>query len=189
MHQLLPNAYLLLVPWVLNQRETHMWEIWTKLWVRLSWTQEQLINSSSASQCVAEAWCSHPVIIKINYKPTYKFLFDKLSDSENLFLSKSASALKVMICQCHSQNFIKSIREQHQINILFKNTLLLYSLYNTQKPYSEWLSLNFNENFNEREKTFIAFTLNKSNYSGMPKSEQPKSEKCQNPNRRSFKQI
>ena len=45
---------------------------------------------------------------------------------------------------------------------LYKHSLLLHSLYNTQKPHLEWLALNFNQNFNSREKTLKI--INNSNY-------------------------
>ena len=45
---------------------------------------------------------------------------------------------------------------------LYKHSLLLHSLYNTRKPQLEWLALNFNQNFNSRDKMFKTF--NNSNY-------------------------
>jgi hypothetical protein len=86
---------------------------------------------------------------------------------KNLLLAKSANALK--ICS-PTYNLSMSYVKLHEINkratpenfCLYKHSLLLHSLYNTQKPHLEWLALNFNQNFNSREKTLKI--INNSNY-------------------------
>ena len=35
--------------------------------------------------------------------------------------------------------------------MIYKHALLLFTLYNDHKPPLDWLSLNFNQNFNSRE--------------------------------------
>ena len=86
---------------------------------------------------------------------------------KNLLLSKSANALK--ICT-PTYNLSMSYVKLHEINkratpenfCVYKHSILLHSLYNTRKPQLEWLSLNFNQNFNSRDKMFKTF--NNSNY-------------------------
>ena len=86
---------------------------------------------------------------------------------KNLLQSKSANALK--ICT-QTYNLSMSYVKWHEINkrgtpeifCLYKHSILLHSLYNTHKPHLEWLALNFNQNFNSREKTLKIF--NNSNY-------------------------
>ena len=85
---------------------------------------------------------------------------------KTLLLSKSANALK--ICTPNYDQSMSFLRV-HEINkratpekfCLYKHSLLLHSIYNTRKPTSEWLSLNFNQNFNERDKMFKVFNNSK----------------------------
>ena len=86
---------------------------------------------------------------------------------KNLLLSASAKALK--IC---TPNYNQSISylKLHEINqranpdqfCQYKHSLLLYELYNNQTPSIEWISLNYNQNFNSRKTDFEAFNI--SNY-------------------------
>ena len=60
------------------------------------------------------------------------------------------------------ENFMTFTREQPQKNFVFMNTQSYNTQFTIPKPYSKWLSLKFNQNFNAREITFKAY--NNSNY-------------------------
>ena len=86
---------------------------------------------------------------------------------KNLLLSKSANALKLCTpSYCQSMSFV----ELHVINqratpqqfCIYKHSLLLYSVYNDERPTLDWSALNFNQNFNSRHTLFTAFDT--SNY-------------------------
>ena len=76
-------------------------------------------------------------------------------------MSASANALK--LC---TPSYIQdmSFINLHEINkratpeqfCIYKQSLLLHTLYNCQTPKNKWLTLNFNQAFNQREKNFIA---------------------------------
>ena len=86
---------------------------------------------------------------------------------KNLLLSTSARALQ--IC---TPNYtpMMSFKDLHSINLratpvqfmFYKHSILLHSIYNDKMPMNDWLDLNFNQNFNQRETNFRAF--NKSKY-------------------------
>ena len=59
---------------------------------------------------------------------------------------------------------MNSTFEQPLNNSAFTNNhfYFIHTLYNFETPQNEWLTLNFNQAFNQREKTFIAFNI--SNY-------------------------
>ena len=86
---------------------------------------------------------------------------------KNLLLSALAKALK--LCT-PNYNRSMSFRKLHEENCRatpeqfckYKHWLLLYNLYNNQIPTTEWISLNFNQNFNLKKLAFEAF--NNSNY-------------------------
>ena len=86
---------------------------------------------------------------------------------KNLLLSKSSNALKLCTpSYCQSMSFI----DLHAINqratpqqfCIYKHALLLYYVYNDEKPALDWSALNFNQNFNNRNTFFTAF--DNSNY-------------------------
>ena len=86
---------------------------------------------------------------------------------KNLLLTASAKALKLCTPNyTESMSFQKLHEENCRANpeqfCLYKHSILLHSLYNTHKPHLEWLALNFNQNFNSREKILKIF--NNSNY-------------------------
>ena len=88
-------------------------------------------------------------------------------DLKNLILSTSANTLK--ICT-PTYTLMTSYHDLHTQNtwatpnqfMIYKHSLLLYSIYNTQSPTKDWIDLNFNQNFNTREPNFR--TLNRNNY-------------------------
>jgi hypothetical protein len=82
-------------------------------------------------------------------------------------LAASASALK--ICT-PNYNFLISYKKLHYINnrampeqmMYYKHALLLYKTYNESTPTKNWLTLNFQQNFNNRNNTLRVFST--SNY-------------------------
>ena len=86
---------------------------------------------------------------------------------KTLLMSASANALK-LCTPSYTQDM--SFTTLHEINkratpdqfCIYKQSLLLHTVYNFQTPKIEWLTLNFNQAFNQREGTFIAFDI--SNY-------------------------
>ena len=76
---------------------------------------------------------------------------------KDLLLSISSKALK--LCT-PSYNQEMSYLKLHELNIratpeqfcIYKQSLLLHTLYNFETPKNEWLTLNFNQAFNQREK-------------------------------------
>ena len=86
---------------------------------------------------------------------------------KTLLMSASANALK-LCTPSYTQDM--SFTTLHEFNkratpdqfCIYKQSLLLHTVYNFQTPKIEWLTLNFNQAFNQREGTFIAFDI--SNY-------------------------
>ena len=86
---------------------------------------------------------------------------------KNLLLSISSKALK-LCTPSYTQEM--SYLKLHELNnratpeqlCIYKQSLLLHTLYNFETPKIEWLSLNFNQTFNQREKNFMCFDT--SNY-------------------------
>ena len=82
-------------------------------------------------------------------------------------MSTSANAIK-LCTPSYTQDM--SFASLHEINkratpdqfCIYKQSLLLHTVYNCQTPKIEWPTLNFNQAFNQREGTFIAFDI--SNY-------------------------
>ena len=80
-------------------------------------------------------------------------------DLKQMLLSASANALK--ISQKHPNvyeslvNIHKSCKTAHpEQNILYKHSILLHKLYNTQCPEADWIELNYNQTLTSRETTF-----------------------------------
>ena len=86
---------------------------------------------------------------------------------KSLLLSASAKALK-LCTSYHSQS--TSYVNLHEINkratpeqfCLYKHSLLLHDLFNNQRPQIDWISINFYQNINIRNKFFE--TYSNSNY-------------------------
>ena len=86
---------------------------------------------------------------------------------KNLLLSISAKALK--LCTPSYTQEMSNVK-LHELNIRatpeqfcnYKHSLLLHTLYNFETPKIEWITLNFNQAFNQRERTFIIYDT--SNY-------------------------
>ena len=80
-------------------------------------------------------------------------------------LAASASALK--ICT-PSYNYLMSYKNLHYINkrampeqmMRYKHAILLYKTYNETTQTKNWLTLNFQQSFNNRNNTFRVFSTN-----------------------------
>ena len=81
-------------------------------------------------------------------------------------MSASAKALKIFTT---NYNNLMSFDQIHAINkratpnqiMLYKHSLLLYKIWNETLYSKEWLALNFQQNFNERNQTVNVFATNK----------------------------
>ena len=84
-----------------------------------------------------------------------------------LLLSTSARAVKICTpSYTQEMSYIKLYELNNRATpeqfCSYKQSLLPHTSYNLETPQNEWLTLNFNQAFNQREKTFIAFNI--SNY-------------------------
>ena len=103
----------------------------------------------------------------ILYYNCYIWLIPSLKPQmKQQLLSASARALKICTPNC---NNLMSFDQIHAINkratpnqiLLYKHSLLLYKIWNDSLYSKEWLALNFQQNFNERNPTVNIFATNK----------------------------
>ena len=86
-------------------------------------------------------------------------------EAKQKLLSVSSSALKLCTPTYHDR---MSFAELHAINkratptqmCIYKHALLLYKLLKTEIPSLDWIDLNFQQSFNQREQTFKFFSTN-----------------------------
>ena len=81
-------------------------------------------------------------------------------------LSASANALK--LCLQHYDPMISITNVHIQTNrahpdkyCIYKHALMLHKIYNNQTPKLDWISLNFNQNFNQRNHYFMSHSNSK----------------------------
>ena len=86
-------------------------------------------------------------------------------EAKQKLLSVSSSALKLCNPSYHDR---MSFAELHAINkratptqmCIYKHALLLYKLLKIEIPSLDWIDLNFQQSFNQREQTFKFFSTN-----------------------------
>ena len=86
---------------------------------------------------------------------------------KNLILAASSKALKICdpYCPPHTSYLdlhSKNLRATPAQFLMYKHSLLLYNVYNNHTPPTDWMDINFNQNFNSRDQNFRVF--NNSNY-------------------------